>query len=93
MSSMEGSASARSPSWSTGQASVNREWSICMPTIDLSGAIWRTSSYTGNGNNGDCVEVAFAPEVTALRDSKDRAGGALVVGRTSWSAFLEAARQ
>ncbi|SFB48777.1 protein of unknown function [Amycolatopsis marina] len=64
-----------------------------MSTVDFSGAVWRTSSYTGNGNNGDCVEVAFAPEVTALRDSKDRSGGVLVVDRASWAALLEITRR
>lgn len=64
-----------------------------MSTVDLSELVWRTSSYTGNGGNSDCVEMAFAPEVAVLRDTKDRSGGVLVVGRASWSALLETARR
>jgi hypothetical protein len=31
--------------------------------VDLTNARWRKSSYSGGeGSNGDCVEVAFAPE-------------------------------
>jgi hypothetical protein len=61
-----------------------------MITVDLSGAIWRTSSHSGDGNN--CVEVALAGPVTAVRDSKDSSGPTLVFGRTQWSAFLHAAK-
>jgi uncharacterized protein DUF397 len=31
-----------------------------VPLYDLSRAVWRTSSYSGQ--NGDCVEVAVVPE-------------------------------
>lgn len=31
-----------------------------MPTVNLIGARWRTSSFSaGSGSNGDCVEVAW----------------------------------
>jgi hypothetical protein len=31
--------------------------------VDLTNALWRKSSYSGgSGANGNCVEVAFAPE-------------------------------
>jgi Domain of unknown function (DUF397) len=58
--------------------------------VDLSGAAWRTSSYSG-GNGGQCVEVATitsSPEpLCAVRDSKDRAGPVLAFGAGSWRRF------
>lgn len=36
---------------------------------DLTDVGWTKSSYSG-GNNGACVEMAFAGAVTAVRDSK-----------------------
>ena len=53
--------------------------------LDLSRAAWQTSTYSGNG--GNCVEVAPARRVIAVRDSKDRQGPALVFGPPSWRAF------
>jgi hypothetical protein len=38
---------------------------------DLSNARWRKSSRSNDGINGDCVEVAFAEERAAIRDSKN----------------------
>lgn len=32
---------------------------------------WRKSSYSGDGNNGNCVEIAFAGPEVAVRDSKN----------------------
>jgi hypothetical protein len=58
--------------------------------MDLTGAIWRKSSYSGN--NGDCVEVATLPGGVAVRDSKDREGVALVFTSSEWLAFLARAR-
>jgi hypothetical protein len=52
-------------------------------------ATWRKSSYSGTGN-GDCVEVAFAQERTAVRDSKDDAGVPLSFTPQAWRAFLVA---
>jgi hypothetical protein len=58
---------------------------------DLSGAVWRTSSYTSN--NGACVEVADIPGVhgTAVRDSKNRHLPPVRVSRAAWAAFVSAA--
>ncbi|MCO1580878.1 DUF397 domain-containing protein [Crossiella sp. SN42] len=50
---------------------------------------WRVSSYSGGGNN--CVEVALPAAVAAVRDTKNRAGGALVFSRAQWHGFLTAA--
>lgn len=57
--------------------------------MDLTGARWRTSSYT-TANGGDCVELAGLPGVVAVRDSKDPAGPVLVFSRAEWRAFLDA---
>jgi Domain of unknown function (DUF397) len=55
---------------------------------DLSGAVWKKSSRSGN-NGGNCVEVATnLPGVVAVRDSKDRTGPALVFTPSEWRAFL-----
>jgi hypothetical protein len=57
--------------------------------VDLSRAVWRTSTYSaGNG----CVEVAFVDGKVGVRDSKDREGPALVFTASEWEAFLAGAR-
>ena len=54
---------------------------------DLSQAVWRKARRSQN--NGGCVEVAAnLPEVVAVRDSKRPEGGAHVVERAVFSAFL-----
>jgi hypothetical protein len=54
---------------------------------DLEGAIWRTSSRSGS--EGNCVEVADnLPGIVAVRDSKNRAGGTLVITTSPWVAFI-----
>lgn len=57
-----------------------------MSTPDLTHAVWRKSSRS-NGNGNACVEVAVVPGATALRDSKNPDGGALVLPATGWHAF------
>jgi Domain of unknown function (DUF397) len=55
---------------------------------DLSGAVWRKSTRSGNGGNS-CVEVAKnLPGVIGVRDSKDRSGPVLAFGPEAWAAFL-----
>ena len=59
--------------------------------IDLSQAAWRKSR--ASSMNGGCVEIAAnLPDVIAIRDSKRPEGGAHVVGRATWNAFLADAR-
>ena len=59
---------------------------------DLTGAVWHKSTRSG-GNGGDCVEVALnLPGIVAVRDSKDRDGGALVLTPAQWQAFLGGVR-
>lgn len=54
---------------------------------DLATAAWRKSSYSGN-TGGNCVEVASLPDAIAVRDTKNRDGGNLVVPAATWVAFV-----
>ncbi len=59
----------------------------------LTGAEWRTSSYSGS-NGGTCVEVADnLPGLVAVRDSKDPDGPALTFRRADWCAFVAGIRE
>jgi hypothetical protein len=40
-----------------------------MSTVDVSGAVWRKSSYSGNGNNDNCIEVAFLDNASWRKSS------------------------
>jgi hypothetical protein len=56
-------------------------------TQDLSGARWRSSSYSG-GNN-ECLELAPGiPALAPVRDSKTPTGPVIPFGRIAWSAFV-----
>ena len=61
--------------------------------MDLSGAAWRKSTYSG-GNGGQCVEVAAitshpgSPEtICAVRDSKKPEGPVLAFSPRQWRTF------
>jgi hypothetical protein len=58
--------------------------------IDLSGAVWHKSSRSSG--NSQCVEVAVLDGATAVRDSKDRSGPALIFTPAEWTAFTTAVR-
>ncbi|MEU0163189.1 DUF397 domain-containing protein [Streptomyces sp. NPDC006261] len=54
---------------------------------NLSGAQWRTSSYSG-GNN-ECVEVApNLPHLIPVRDSTRPTGPVLTFRHDAWQAFI-----
>jgi len=60
--------------------------------MDVSGAIWRKSTYSG-GNGGNCVEVARdLPGIVAVRDSKHRQGPVLTFTPAEWQEFTAAVR-
>lgn len=49
------------------------------------------SSRSG-GSGGNCVECAYTSAGVHLRDSKQPAGGKLVISHAGWSSFLAAVR-
>ncbi|MEV4148569.1 DUF397 domain-containing protein [Amycolatopsis sp. NPDC049691] len=54
---------------------------------------WRKSSYSsGDGQQGDCVEVAFTPGEVVVRDSKAPTSGTLTVSAETWRHIGEVAR-
>ncbi|GGR23255.1 DUF397 domain-containing protein [Streptomyces netropsis] len=57
-----------------------------IPAVDLRCALWFKSTYSGTDSN--CVEVAHAPGVIGVRDSKNPCGPVLVFGPVAWKAFL-----
>lgn len=59
-----------------------------MSTVDLSKARWRKSTRSNAGSNGACVEVAPLGPHTAIRDSKNPHGPALVLPTPTWASFL-----
>jgi hypothetical protein len=60
--------------------------------MDVDGAAWRKSSYSGN-NGGECVEVAAGTRGTvAVRDSKDPDGPVLAFSPDWWEAFTRRVR-
>ena len=59
--------------------------------VSLAEATWRKASLSVH--NGGCVEVAGnLPGVTAVRDSKTPGGGAHVISRPAFAAFLADAK-
>jgi hypothetical protein len=58
--------------------------------IHLTHATWRKSSRSSQGGDkGNCVEVAFAGSVIAVRDSKSPGGGELVLLAAGWTGLLD----
>jgi hypothetical protein len=62
--------------------------------VDLNGAPWRKSTYSG-GNGGQCIEVAAIPNhhthpdrTCAVRDSKNPGGPVLAFGPGQWQRFI-----
>ncbi|MCT2544920.1 MULTISPECIES: DUF397 domain-containing protein [Streptomyces] len=55
---------------------------------DVSESAWFKSSYSSNGNEGDCVEVAASPGAVHVRDSKDVQGPRLAFGPNAWAGFV-----
>ncbi|MFD3868813.1 DUF397 domain-containing protein [Streptomyces sp. NPDC058623] len=58
---------------------------------DLTGAMWRSSTFSG-GNN-ECVEVADnVPGIVPVRDSKRPDGPVIGFGAGAWRAFVTQVR-
>ncbi|MFJ9796302.1 DUF397 domain-containing protein [Streptomyces sp. NPDC101145] len=54
---------------------------------------WFKSSYSSNGNEATCVEVATTPGTVHVRDSKNIDGPFLALTPHSWSSFVAYASQ
>ncbi|MER6074653.1 DUF397 domain-containing protein [Streptomyces sp. NPDC001817] len=52
---------------------------------------WFKSSHS-SGAEGNCVEAADLEPEVGVRDSKDKAGPALVFPKSSWTAFVTGVR-
>jgi hypothetical protein len=61
---------------------------MTVSTVDYSRLAWRRSSRSGQGNNNNCVEVAFTGASFAMRDSKNPAAGVLSFPTTGWTSLL-----
>jgi len=56
--------------------------------MEITGAAWRTSSYSGN-NGGNCVEVADHAGRVLVRDTKDQTGPMLRFSLAAWRTFAD----
>jgi Domain of unknown function (DUF397) len=64
-----------------------------MSSTELSGALWRKSSYSNGQAN--CVEVAGLGgeyPIAAVRDSKTPDGASLTFSKEAWQRFTEAVK-
>nr|WP_042185905.1 DUF397 domain-containing protein [Kibdelosporangium sp. MJ126-NF4]CEL16961.1 hypothetical protein [Kibdelosporangium sp. MJ126-NF4]CTQ91810.1 hypothetical protein [Kibdelosporangium sp. MJ126-NF4] len=61
--------------------------------MDLGTTRWRKSSHSGTHEDGSCVEVAIAAGSVGIRDTKNRAAGALVLPEHTWHALIHALNQ
>ncbi|MGW1374950.1 DUF397 domain-containing protein [Streptomyces sp. NPDC002446] len=59
-----------------------------LSTGDGSELQWFKSSYSDSSNPNDCVEVASAPGLIHVRDSKDKPGPRLAFTATAWADFV-----
>ena len=53
--------------------------------------MWRKSSRSNTGGNGNCVEVSLAGRSARVRDSKNPSGP--TVALPDWQGFLDAAKR
>ncbi|MFJ2513657.1 DUF397 domain-containing protein [Streptomyces griseoviridis] len=58
------------------------------PAGNASGLAWFKSSYSSGNEPDSCVEVAPAPDVVHVRDSKNIGGPQLVVAGDVWGGFV-----
>ncbi|MFK0022569.1 DUF397 domain-containing protein [Streptomyces sp. NPDC090798] len=51
---------------------------------------WRKSSYSGEGDGNECVEIANSPTHIAIRDSKAPARATLTIPTGAFTTFIDA---
>ncbi|MFJ8785456.1 MULTISPECIES: DUF397 domain-containing protein [unclassified Streptomyces] len=51
---------------------------------------WQKSSYSGEGDGNECVEIANSPTHTSIRDSKAPTRATLTLPTPTFTAFLNA---
>jgi hypothetical protein len=60
---------------------------------ELTDSVWQTAAWRKSSRSspsGDnCVEVAFAGDTVAVRDTKDRAAATLLFTGEEWKAFID----
>lgn len=57
----------------------------------MSELLFRKPSYSG-ARGGNCVEVADAPGIAAVRDTQNREAGHLSFSSSEWGALLDTVR-
>jgi hypothetical protein len=62
-------------------------------TRDISALAWFKSSYSSSGDGNDCIEVAAAPSMVHVRDSKNIGGPQLALTPDAWAAFVSYASE
>ena len=60
---------------------------VKLARVDLSNARWRKASRSNN-TGGNCVELASAPGLRAVRDSKNTDGPVLAFGVEPFAVFM-----
>ncbi|MFG2287059.1 DUF397 domain-containing protein [Streptomyces sp. NPDC048595] len=58
------------------------------PAGGASDLVWFKSSYSDSSNPNDCVEVASAPGLVHVRDSKNTYGPRLGFASAAWADFV-----
>lgn len=56
--------------------------------VELTGAVWRRSTFSGGDNGSQCVELAARAGVGGVRDSKNTSGPVLLVSEASLAALV-----
>ncbi|MFI6440542.1 DUF397 domain-containing protein [Streptomyces sp. NPDC050759] len=51
---------------------------------------WQKSSYSGEGDGNECVEIANSPTHVSIRDSKSPTRATLTLTTPTFAAFLNA---
>jgi hypothetical protein len=78
--------SADQPDFTWRKSSYSGNESQCVEI----GFTWQKSSYSGN--NVNCVEIGHGREAVGIRDTKDPAGGTLLLTTAAFHALLRTTR-